>query len=97
MPGSSRSNSVGPVLSAIAIGFIAGYLARLLTPGSGPRGCLFTTALGVLGSLVGYFIFTEALGIGDTEIFDLGGLPGAVIGTGLVLLLVRAVAGDERD
>jgi uncharacterized membrane protein YeaQ/YmgE (transglycosylase-associated protein family) len=85
------------VLSAIAIGFLAGYIARLLTPGRGPGGCLFTTALGVVGSLVGYFIFTEALGIGDTEVFDLGGLPGAVIGTGIVLLLYRAIAPAERD
>jgi uncharacterized membrane protein YeaQ/YmgE (transglycosylase-associated protein family) len=83
------------VLSAVAVGFLAGYIARLLTPGRGPRGCLFTTALGVVGALVGYLIFTEALGIGDTEIFDLGGLPGAVIGTGLVLLLLRVVAGDR--
>jgi uncharacterized membrane protein YeaQ/YmgE (transglycosylase-associated protein family) len=81
------------VLGAIVIGLVAGYLGRALTPGTGPRGCLPTLALGIVGSIVGYLIFTEALGIGDTEIFDFGGLPGSVIGVVLVLLGYRAVAG----
>jgi uncharacterized membrane protein YeaQ/YmgE (transglycosylase-associated protein family) len=50
-----------------------------------------TIALGLVGSLVGFFIFTELLGIGDSDIFDLGGLIGAVIGTILVLLAYRQV------
>jgi uncharacterized membrane protein YeaQ/YmgE (transglycosylase-associated protein family) len=78
------------MLGAIILGLIAGYLGRLFVPGSGVRGCLPTAALGLVGSLAGYFVFTEALGIGDTKILDLGGLPGAVIGTALVLGLVRA-------
>jgi uncharacterized membrane protein YeaQ/YmgE (transglycosylase-associated protein family) len=77
------------VIAAIVLGLLAGYLARLLTPGGGPRGCLPTIALGVVGSLVGYFIFTELLNIGDSEVFDLGGLPGAVLGSILVLVVVR--------
>lgn len=79
------------MIGAIVLGLVAGYLGRLLTPGRGPTGCLPTIALGVVGSLVGYFIFTEALGIGDTEVFDFGGLPGAVIGVVLVLLALRWV------
>jgi uncharacterized membrane protein YeaQ/YmgE (transglycosylase-associated protein family) len=81
------------MLGAIVIGLIAGYLGRALTPGEGPRGCLPTMLLGIVGSLVGYFIFTQLLHIGDAEIFDLGGLPGAVIGVIIVLLGYRAVAG----
>jgi uncharacterized membrane protein YeaQ/YmgE (transglycosylase-associated protein family) len=77
------------MIGAIVLGLLAGYLARLLTPGGGPRGCLPTIALGLVGSLVGYFIFTEALNIGDSEAFDLGGLPGAVVGSILVLVAVR--------
>jgi uncharacterized membrane protein YeaQ/YmgE (transglycosylase-associated protein family) len=49
-------------------------------------------AVGLAGSLLGYFLFTELLGIGDTEIFDFGGLPGAVIGVVIVLLFYRWVA-----
>jgi uncharacterized membrane protein YeaQ/YmgE (transglycosylase-associated protein family) len=44
--------------------------------------------LGLAGALVGYVIFTLGLGIGDTDIFDWGGLVGAIIGTLIVLGLV---------
>ena len=37
------------------------------------------------GALVGYVIFTLGLGIGDTDIFDWGGLFGALIGTVIVV------------
>jgi uncharacterized membrane protein YeaQ/YmgE (transglycosylase-associated protein family) len=80
------------VIGAILLGRVAGYLGRLVTPGSGVRGCLPTTALGIVGALVGYLIFTEGLGIGDTAVFDFGGLPGAIIGVVIVLGLVRWVA-----
>jgi uncharacterized membrane protein YeaQ/YmgE (transglycosylase-associated protein family) len=80
------------MFGAIVLGLVAGYVGRALTPGRGPKGCLPTIALGVVGSLVGYLIFTEGLGIGDTELFDFGGLPGAVIGVVIVLLFYRWVA-----
>ena len=80
------------MIGAIVLGFVAGLIGRAFTPGSGISGCLPTTAIGLVGSLAGYFIFTEALGIGDTEALDLGGLPGAVLGTVLVLAIVRATA-----
>jgi uncharacterized membrane protein YeaQ/YmgE (transglycosylase-associated protein family) len=80
------------VIGAIILGLVAGYIGRLFTPGSGVSGCLPTTAIGLVGSIAGYLIFTEALHIGDTDMLDLGGLPGAVIGTALVLVLIRAFA-----
>lgn len=81
------------MIGAIILGLVAGYIAKALLPGKDPGGFFVTIALGIVGSLVGFFIFTEALGIGDSEIFDLGGLIGAVIGTILVLLVYRQVAG----
>lgn len=83
------------MIGAILLGLVAGYLARALTPGRQVSGCLPTIAVGLTGSLLGYFLFTEALGVGDTEALDLGGLPGAVIGTVLVLVVLRAVG--RRD
>ena len=84
------------MVGAILLGLIAGYIGRFLTRGSGVRGCLPTTAVGVAGALVGYLIFTEGLGIGDTKALDLGGLPGAVIGTIIVLALIRAVGRRQQ-
>jgi uncharacterized membrane protein YeaQ/YmgE (transglycosylase-associated protein family) len=73
------------MLGAIVLGLLAGYLARALTRGPAPRGCFPTMFLGLLGAIVGFLIFTEALHIGDDHVFDLGGLPGAVIGAMLLL------------
>jgi uncharacterized membrane protein YeaQ/YmgE (transglycosylase-associated protein family) len=81
------------VIGALILGLLAGGIARLLIPGTGGMGCIMTELLGLAGAAAGYLIFTELLGVGDTEMFDLGGLPGAVIGAILVLLLFRAVSG----
>lgn len=59
-------------------------------------GLLATILLGLAGSVVGFLIFTEVLGIGDNEAFDLGGLVGAVIGAMLLLMLYRRFAGGDR-
>ena len=79
------------MLGALILGLLAGYIGRIITPGAAPRGCLVTELLGLAGAAVGYFLFTEVLNVGDTEIFDLGGLPGAVIGVVLILLVYRSV------
>jgi uncharacterized membrane protein YeaQ/YmgE (transglycosylase-associated protein family) len=80
------------MIGAIILGLVAGYVAKLLLPGDDPGGFFVTILLGLAGSLVGFFIFTELLGIGDSDIFDLGGLIGAIIGTMLLLLIYRQVA-----
>jgi hypothetical protein len=41
---------------------------------SGPASWGVSLVLGLAGALVGYVIFTLGLGIGDTDIFDWGGL-----------------------
>ena len=81
------------MIGAIILGLLAGYIAKALMPGPDPGGFFLTILLGLAGSLVGFFIFTELLGIGDTEAFDLGGLIGAIIGTMILLGIYRAVAG----
>jgi len=46
----------------------------------GWRSWLTSTGLGLLGALVGFWIFHGLFGIGDTDKFDWGGIVGAVIG-----------------
>ncbi len=87
---------IGEIIAAIVIGIFAGYLGRLLLPGRDPMGFVQTVAFGIIGALVGYFLFTALLGIGDDDKFDFGGIIGAIIGTMIVLLIWRAVAG-RRD
>jgi uncharacterized membrane protein YeaQ/YmgE (transglycosylase-associated protein family) len=87
---------IGELIAAIIIGIIAGYVGRLLLPGKDPMGFVGTVAAGIAGALVGWLLFTYLLGIGDKDKFDLGGILGAIIGTMIVLLIVRAVRGDSR-
>ena len=79
------------MIGAIILGIVAGFLARLLMPGRDPMGFFATILLGLAGSLVGFFLFTGLFGIGDNDMFDLGGLIGAVIGAMLLLFLYRMV------
>jgi uncharacterized membrane protein YeaQ/YmgE (transglycosylase-associated protein family) len=84
------------MIGAIILGLVAGFLGRALMPGKQDMNILMTLVLGLAGSLLGFLIFTELLGIGDNEAFDLGGLVGAVIG--VIILLVayeRFVARDK--
>ena len=79
------------MIGALLLGLVCGVLARLLVPGdafrhmSGPKSWLVSIGLGLLGALLGYLIFTVILGIGDTDIFDWGGILSALIGTLIVV------------
>ena len=81
------------MIGAIILGLVAGFVAKALMPGDDPGGFFVTILLGLAGSLVGFLLFTELLGIGDNEAFDLGGLLGAIIGTMILLFAYRQFAG----
>ena len=83
------------MVGAILLGLVAGVVARVLMPGdvfrnmSGPASWGVSLLLGLAGALLGYVIFTLGLGIGDTDVFDWGGILSAIIGTLIVLGLVN--------
>jgi uncharacterized membrane protein YeaQ/YmgE (transglycosylase-associated protein family) len=80
------------MIGALILGIVAGGLARLLIPNDafehleGWKSLLVTIVLGLVGALVGWLIFTGLFGIGDTDVFDVGGIIGAIIGAVLVLV-----------
>ena len=81
------------MIGALLLGFVAGAVGRLLVPDmwsglSGPKSWLFSLVLGLAGALVGYLIFTVGLGIGDKNVFDFGGIIGAIIGVIILLPFV---------
>jgi uncharacterized membrane protein YeaQ/YmgE (transglycosylase-associated protein family) len=84
------------MIGAIILGIVAGYIGRLLMPGRDKMGFIATMILGLAGAVVGFLIFTELLNIGDTKMFDLGGLVGAIIGVMLLLGLYRLVLKDKE-
>jgi uncharacterized membrane protein YeaQ/YmgE (transglycosylase-associated protein family) len=81
------------LLGWILLGLFAGAIARALIPGeTEPRGCIGTTAVGIVGALLGGLI-ASALGIGEIdEFFDLGTWLIAISGSVLLLLLIGMIA-----
>jgi uncharacterized membrane protein YeaQ/YmgE (transglycosylase-associated protein family) len=45
--------TLSTLVSTLFIGLIIGFIARLIAPGSGRMGVLYTSLLGVAGSLIG--------------------------------------------
>jgi len=84
------------MVGAIVLGIVAGYIGRLLMPGRDKMGFIATIVLGVGGAVVGFLVFTELLGVGDDQMFDLGGLLGAIIGVMILLGLYRVVLKDKQ-
>jgi uncharacterized membrane protein YeaQ/YmgE (transglycosylase-associated protein family) len=81
------------VIGALLLGLVAGVIGRMLVPDmwsglSGPKSWLFSLVLGLAGAMLGYVIFTLGLGIGDDDMFDWGGILGAVIGVIILLPFV---------
>ena len=82
------------ILAWIIVGLIAGFLARLVLPGRepGPGGILGDLIAGIVGALVGGWIF-RALGMGGVTGVNLGSIIIAFIGAIIFLLVWRAIAG----
>jgi uncharacterized membrane protein YeaQ/YmgE (transglycosylase-associated protein family) len=83
------------MIGALILGLVAGFLGKALMPGKDPGGFVATILLGLGGAAVGWLVFTKALGIGDDDKFDLGGLPGAVIGVVILLWLYRKFVAER--
>jgi uncharacterized membrane protein YeaQ/YmgE (transglycosylase-associated protein family) len=79
------------ILWTIVIGFVAGIIAKLVTPGENePSGFILTTILGIVGAFVATWL-GQALGWYGAN--EGAGLIGAVVGAVIVLLIWGMVAG----
>ena len=74
------------ILAWIVFGLLAGWVAKLLVPGSDPQGCIITMVIGVLGAVIGGFIGSW-LGFGAVTGFNLKSFLIAVVGSVLLLAL----------
>lgn len=70
------------ILWTIIIGFVIGVLAKFLTPGRDPAGCLITIAIGIAGSFIATYL-------GQAMHWYAEGQPAGFVGSlvGAILLL----------
>jgi uncharacterized membrane protein YeaQ/YmgE (transglycosylase-associated protein family) len=78
----------------IIIGLIAGAVAGWFVPGRERAGCIGTTLIGIVGGLLGGWIWTDVLH-NDRAGGFLGALLIAILGSALVLLVLRALSGNR--
>jgi uncharacterized membrane protein YeaQ/YmgE (transglycosylase-associated protein family) len=79
------------ILSWIIVGLIAGWLAQLVMGGG--YGILGTILLGIVGAIVGGFIFSALLGGPGVGGLDIGSILVAFIGAVIVIWIARALGG----
>ena len=85
------------IIAFIILGLICGAIAKALLPGDDPGGFIVTTIIGVVGALLGGFIAAALFG-GDPldEFFDFSTWLTAIVGSIVLLLIYRAVTGNNR-
>lgn len=83
------------ILWTIIIGFVAGVIAKFITPGDNePSGFILTTILGIIGAFVATYL---GQAIGWYRAGEGAGLVGAVVGAIIVLVIWGMVAGRRSS
>ena len=78
------------IIGTIVIGLIVGAIAKLLTPGRDPGGCIITILLGIAGAFVGTWL--GRLFWGENYV---AGWIMSVVGAIILLLIYRMIAGKR--
>ena len=82
------------IIWTIIIGFIAGIIAKFITPGDNkPSVFILTTILGIVGAFVATYL---GQAIGWYKADEGAGLIGAVVGAIIVLVIWGLIAGRRR-
>jgi len=81
------------MLWIILIGFVAGIIARLISPGPNrPTGFLLTTALGIVGAFLATFV---GQAVGWYRADQGAGFIGAIVGAVVVLFIWNRIAASR--
>lgn len=82
------------ILGWLVLGLIAGFIASKIYAGSG-QGVVLDIVLGVVGAVVGGFLF-QTFGAAGVTGFNLYSMVVAVVGAVVVLWVYHAIAGRRR-
>ncbi|MEU6950487.1 GlsB/YeaQ/YmgE family stress response membrane protein [Streptomyces sp. NPDC046316] len=85
------------IIAWILIGLLAGFIAKALMPGKDPGGIIITTLIGIAGGLLGGWLGKVIFGVDSIDgFFELSTWIAAIIGSVILLVLYRLVAGNRR-
>ena len=79
------------ILAWIVLGLIAGAIAKLIHPGPDPGGWIASLIIGIIGAVVGGFLF-NLVGMGGTTGINLWSILVAVVGAVICLAIYRRLA-----
>lgn len=79
----------------IVLGAIAGWLASLINGSNGNQGWIGNIVLGIVGALVGGFLWNALTGSGKIIDFSIGSLVVAVIGALIVSAIFTMITGRK--
>jgi uncharacterized membrane protein YeaQ/YmgE (transglycosylase-associated protein family) len=82
------------VLAWIVVGLIAGWLAKMISPGPERGGLLATLLIGVIGAIVGGWLF-NAFGRAGASGVDLYSIIVATLGAVVFLFIWKTVTGSR--
>lgn len=82
------------IIVTVILGAIVGALARLVLPGRQNISTLMTVVLGILGALVGSWLWTGVFNKGNTNGIDwIALIMGVIVAAVLIVVYERMVAG----
>ena len=82
------------IVVTVILGAIIGVLARLVLPGRQEISTLMTVLLGIVGALIGSWLWTGVFNKGDTSGIDwIALIMGVIVAAVLIVIYERVVAG----
>jgi uncharacterized membrane protein YeaQ/YmgE (transglycosylase-associated protein family) len=78
------------ILWTLVIGLVVGAIAKLLTPGRDPGGCIITMLIGIAGAFIAGYL---GRAVGWYQPGQPAGFIASVIGAMLLLLIYRMITG----
>jgi len=85
------------IIAFIILGLLAGAIAKALLPGDDPGGFIITALIGIAGALLGGFVAAVLFEANTMDEFlDISKRLTAIVGSIVLLLIYRMVAGRTR-
>jgi uncharacterized membrane protein YeaQ/YmgE (transglycosylase-associated protein family) len=82
------------IIAWIVVGIIAGFLAKLVVKGEGPGGILGDMIIGIVGAIIGGWLWNMFGHVGATGI-NFPSILVAFVGALILLFILRAIGGRK--